>query len=228
MTKPSSDNKPRTSASELKAVGHWVDRHARYFLAAAVMGFVLTAVLHVSTFFITPANEAWELNFLFSLACIPVWAGVLVMLVRRNRFFGLREFLWARQREADRSNRRFWSGIYRNIPKRSGVLIYVLVIYVFLNFFASIALLGNESARIVKGHYVLESKGRVVREVPRDVWNAKSAQEFRLMSGHPMVFYALLMILFYYRPDEKYYREYLEWRKKQKAAGGGGKERPGR
>jgi hypothetical protein len=100
------------------------------------------------------------------------------------------------------------------------VLIYVLVIYVFLNICASIALLGNESARIVKGRYVLESKGRVVREVPRDVWNAKSAQEFRLMSGHPMIFYALFIILFYYRPDEKYYREYLQWRKKRGAAGG--------
>ena len=218
---------PRTVTSDLKAVGRWVDRHARYFLAASVIGFVLTAVLHISSFFIAPSSVVRAASNLLFVGVFPVWFGLVLLLSRRKKEkdYGFRESL-ARFVKDRRSKRSSSLGVYRHLPRRGSLLIQALWIYVAINACASIYLLGHERAEVVKGRLVLVNKGKVVREVPRDVWNAKLALQYRTMSGFPISFYAYCMIFFYYRPDEKHYQEYLQWRKKQRTMGEAGQSAP--
>ncbi len=78
--------------------------------------------------------------------------------------------------------------------KKSDIPKWLIVVYVLISFYGFINFLifglgAKGNAEIVDGKYVLRERGRVVREISKDEYDAVSAQSLRGFSGHWIIFY---------------------------------------
>jgi drug/metabolite transporter (DMT)-like permease len=95
-------------------------------------------------------------------------------------------------------------GIFKGMRPWASVALVVLGIYAFLNFFMAMSSLGEGSAELRDGKYVLQNKGRLIREISASEYKANRAATLRAFSGHWMLFYAVPCFVFLFRrpPDE--------------------------
>lgn len=89
--------------------------------------------------------------------------------------------------------------LFRGMPAWVVVAILALFLYAFINFFVSLSATGGATSDIRDGQYVLQNKGRVLREITEAEYIAGRAAEVRLFSGHWLLFYALPAAVFLLR-----------------------------
>lgn len=148
----------------------------------AAIGFILSLIVHVGTFFDHGSMQAagWLHVLLFPLI-IPM----VVILNRRgqNNMTAIQEML----------------------PRWAQLLAKATTVYVVLNFVLFFMHAAEGSPRRKPdGSYVLENHGHVLATITKDEFVHRKALETRGFSGHWMLFYLMPALYFglVYRPDE--------------------------
>jgi hypothetical protein len=91
----------------------------------------------------------------------------------------------------------FW----QPVPLVLKVLVVLIAIYGFTNFFSMIFLLGNEQSAIENGQYIMESKGKFLREITREEYFQNKGYQASLFTGQIAIFYSIAMIFHYPRKN---------------------------
>ncbi len=148
-----------------------------YSLSATLL--VVSAVVHASTFFgcdpMTAVPGVWLLHLLIFAAFVPA-------IHYANKFGG------KRQESQER--------IRKLAPAWMRILTGTCGAYALVNFVLMLVLLqGGSPYQRPDGSYVLQSGGRVIRELTREEFRRHRSYAIRLFSGHWMLFYSASMTL---------------------------------
>lgn len=159
----------------------------------ALGGVVVSAVLNAITWLpidVSGFTPAWLLVF---AGVFPVWFAVIGSLSREQQMQRVNEKLpWYR------SGRRFrWQDVVSGVPRWAVVLLMVIVVYVAINFFASIAQLPGQP-EVAGGQYYFNNHGS---RIPTDLAGYLQGLrlQMRIFTGHPMVFYGVAALAMYSR-----------------------------
>lgn len=79
--------------------------------------------------------------------------------------------------------------LLRGMPVWSIVVIAILIIYAFLNFFLAFSGAAEGFPAVQNGAFVLEQKGRLVRIISEAEYHSRQASVLRGFSGHWLIFY---------------------------------------
>jgi hypothetical protein len=138
-------------------------------LIVSLLGAAACAAAHVLTF----ANIAFYPILLFVPLLFVVWPLVV----------------W-RFRRVPRKN--LFSEIFADIPRWMKVGSVLLFAYVFINFFACLALLdGGNAVRLSENRLVLKKHGQILRDLTPAEFRHAQAVEVRLTTGHLLAFFTL-------------------------------------
>jgi hypothetical protein len=103
--------------------------------------------------------------------------------------------------ESQKRTKAIMRSIWQPVPTGLKVLVVLTVIYGFANFFSMMFLLGNEQAAIENGKYIMESKGKFLREISQKEYFLNKQYQASLFTGHIAIFYSVAMILHYPRKN---------------------------
>ncbi|GKX67601.1 hypothetical protein [Inconstantimicrobium mannanitabidum] len=141
----------------------------------ALCGFVVSLLVHISTFFINP-QEKIQGVMLIHVLCIVVLGLAL--------------------NTAKKSNLNIVS-LAPNTPTWIICLVIISFIYTGINFMIFMALMKNGSPEIVNGSYALTSHGQLIEYVTYKQFQRYQAYEVRGFSGHWMFFFIAAYAVFY-------------------------------
>jgi hypothetical protein len=157
----------------------------RYLLLLSVLGLVLSALVHFSTFLGVDPQEAVP----------PVWllhVGVFVVFVPA--------FFVSAQGPPDLGQKPSLNRLFAHAPAWMRLLVRVAFVYAILNFAAFFVTVAAAPGRPVvtgPGTYALRGKrGAAVRPITAAEYHACRARAVRGFSGHWMLFYAASMAAF--------------------------------
>jgi len=140
------------------------------FAGLALGGFILALAAHVASLYGVDVQSL-----------VPaVWAlhvGIFIVFVP----------MIFQQRSSDFASDRF--AMFRGLPLWASATIAALFAYAFLNFFLPFGSGMDGSPSIRDGAFVLEQKGRLVREISETEYHARCAAVLRGFSGHWLLFY---------------------------------------
>jgi hypothetical protein len=128
----------------------------------AAAGFVLSAIVHGSTYFGEPSSSG--VNGLLHTGAIALVLPIVLISGSRSL-------------------------LPPETPLPLKVLGWVLVAYAVSNFLWSIALLQGGTPEFLDGRYVLHSHGRVIKELTLTEYGRDQGYVRRLFSGHWLVFH---------------------------------------
>ena len=167
---------------------------ARIVYPVAVCGFAVAAVLNAITWLpidVSGLTPVWVALF---IGIFPVWLVAILVISPEARDSwatqGPRRWYQARRSLS-------WRQIVRGVPPWMLAVGVVVVVYVFANFFASIALLPGQP-EATGGQYYFDVHGRhVATDLPGYLEGLR--REMRIFTGHPMVFYGVAALVMYGR-----------------------------
>ncbi len=155
------------------------------FAALAVAGFVASAATHALTYLAPSAapggSVLWLVPNLFVL-----WPAMII----RSRG------LWRRAPARSTDDVRAILEPLRDVPPAVWALGAALVVYAMLNFVLCVGLLREGGPRGAAGGRYLDYKGHRVRSLSEQEYDALSAAEIRLATGHLMLFHAVAAVYF--------------------------------
>jgi hypothetical protein len=162
----------------------------RFFLWLTVVGFIASAVLHLSTFFgrLPPPGDGLALA-LFAGAFVPL----VVMLVRLRGAAPPR-------RGARMALLRAVAGV---VPPGARMLVVGVVLYTLMNLVLSLMLTGGVTAEAVGDKRYLIEGGRR-EEVSHEVYDVYRRLTVRLLSGHLLLFYLVPLTYFRFVDRERH------------------------
>lgn len=153
---------------------------ALLFLSA--IGLILSSTVHLSTYFgINPEHlfpGLWALHGGIFIVLLPMFK--LYRLQTGNQFASFSA-----------------SETVKYAPTWMKVLLNILIIYTAVNFGLLFVHLEGGAPDIWDGHYVLQNKGSLIRELTLEEYELKRLYEVRGFSGH--------WLLFYFYPVAAYY-----------------------
>lgn len=80
--------------------------------------------------------------------------------------------------------------VFRGLPVWAGATIALLAVYALLNFFVALGpSMAEGSPKIQDGKFVLEKKGKVMRQISETEYHSRQASVVRGFSGHWLIFY---------------------------------------
>lgn len=160
----------------------------------AVGGFTLAALLNAITWLpvnVSGLTPVWVALF---LVIFPTWFPVVLILQREQKAY-----------YTENPKRRWYQSRYRlpfartfiGVPPWLKLVGYVVVAYVAINFFASIAGLPGQP-EMSGNRYFFNDHGR---EIPTDLqgYLAGLRYQMRIFTGHPMIFYGVAALTMYGR-----------------------------
>jgi hypothetical protein len=91
---------------------------------------------------------------------------------------------------------------FPNTNYKIGIILLVLLVYVFLNFYFSVNKLTNGSPEILEGKYVLNNHGEIM-EVNKKQYVEMCYTQIKAFSGHWIIFSIIPLIYFFDRKKGK-------------------------
>jgi len=161
---------------------------SRLPLAAATAGFVLAALLHLSTFAAIP----YELAEAMSLALVTGAVALLILVFRRLGRGGAPTRPWL----GGRLTVYEWRPLAALVPDPIRWLVLATALYAMMNFALSVMAGGGVTASEEGGKLYLTSPGEERRLVSREEFAAHRRLSARLYSGHLLLFYLLPLVYF--------------------------------
>jgi hypothetical protein len=151
--------------------------------AISVFGLIFSGLAHIATFFgINPQRvfpAVWGLHVLLFVVWFPVIFMSRKLCTKENR-------------------KDFIKIITRHAPFWMKALSVALFIYAFFNFFYTVFALNEGGVPSIRdGKKVLESHGRIIRQLTEQEYELHQAYGVRTFSGHWMIFYAVGMTALY-------------------------------
>ena len=152
----------------------------------AVAGLAVSAAVHLVAYVAPP----WSPGDWVLWLAPNIFVLVLVMIIRSRGLFPRSPARTAAQRRAILDP-------LAAIPPVVWVLGVALFLYTFVNFFVSLGLLrAGRPAATADGRRYLDYKGRHVRDLSAQEYDALAAAEIRLATGHLMLFHGVLAVYF--------------------------------
>jgi len=170
---------------ELSSPGQ--NRTKRIIGMTALMGFILSAGVHLSTFLDTRFAATIDSPVLvLHVAIFPL-------------FFAM---LFAQRAETKgRDGREILLNLGASVPRWAKIGFIFFFLYTPVNFFRSMSETGGASAHPSETGYVLTRHGRIIRHVTEEEGLENRAIQARMFSGHWMVFYLLPALFFLARRE---------------------------
>lgn len=150
------------------------------FGSLAALGFFAASGVHVAALLGHPVQDAFPMVWLLHLGIFIVFIPAIFFL----------------RRDGSPNDP---LGFFRSLPPFAVTTLLVLFVYAFFNFFVALSATGATTPAIRDGRYVLQQKGRVVREISPAEYAAGRAAQARGFSGHWMIFYAVPAAIFLFR-----------------------------
>jgi hypothetical protein len=146
----------------------------RFFGALAVIGFILSAIVHGLTLLGVDVEQRFPLVWLLHLGIFIVWIPT-VILFRRNRASKKNDpSKWTTQGEP------------RWMRLAPGILFAYLCFNALFTYFV---LKQDTTPGEVNGEKVLKDHGRVIRKLTDEEYHSRQAYEVRMFTGHWLLFY---------------------------------------
>lgn len=149
-------------------------RAAPVLTGLSALGFVITLILHVSTYVSTAAGGLMPMAVGLFICMFPLFFPFVASAQARVRRLG-RPLMPA--------------DILGWFPHWGRPLFVAVILYVGLNFALGFAHTRDGSPVKRDDAYVLEDHGQVTREVSAAEYRQGRAEQLRLFTGHPLVFY---------------------------------------
>jgi hypothetical protein len=140
------------------------------FAGLALGGFLLALVSHVASLWGIDVQSQVPAVWLLHLGVFIVFIPMVFQLRSTNS-------------KEDRY------AMFRGLPGWAGAAIALLMAYAVLNFFLAFSGAADGSPAIQNGAFVLQQKGRLVREISEAEYHARQATVLRGFSGHWLIFY---------------------------------------
>ncbi|KUO58390.1 MAG: hypothetical protein APF84_13210 [Gracilibacter sp. BRH_c7a] len=149
----------------------------RIFYYLALFAFVLSLLIHISTFFNVNPQKIFPAIWLFHAGIFIVFVPAVLTLNAWN------------QGNKDKSPFAILK-IINVVPILMKVLAFVIFIYAIVNLQLSLGS-ANGQPQIVDGKYVLQQRGVITEYITEEEFNKYQAYQVRQFSGHWMMFYFL-------------------------------------
>ena len=147
-----------------------------FFSIFAWVGFLASLLVHSLTFFGVYAGDYVPWVWVLHIGCFVA----LIPLFKKN----------------------LWRDVLASMPRWATSLAVLLMVYAVVNFFLSFVLSeGGANPDVWDGKYVLQSHGKLVRELSEREYHLQLAYQLRGFSGHWMIFYLLPALFSWYRTD---------------------------
>jgi len=140
------------------------------FAGLALGGFLLALASHIAALWGVDVQSQVSAVWLLHLGVFIVFIPMVFQL-----------------RSSDLKSDRF--AVFRGLPGWAGAATALLMAYVFLNFFLAFPGATDGSPAVQNGAFVLQQKGRLVREISEAEYHARQATILRGFSGHWLLFY---------------------------------------
>lgn len=102
-------------------------------------------------------------------------------------------------REQQQKTKSHMLSFWRPLPLGLKILVVLIAVYGFTNFFSMMYFLGDEQAAMENGQYVMESKGKIIRDITKEEYYQNKAYQASLFTGHIAIFYSFGMIFHFPR-----------------------------
>jgi len=158
----------------------------RFFGILAVIGFILSVIVHGLTFLGVDPQQDFRFVWLLHIGIFVVWIPAVIISKKDGTLKG----------------DDFWRIATQGWPRWMKVLPGILFGYILFNFFFSLFVLnegGNPS--VINGEKVLHSHGRIIRKLTDQEYHLHKAYLVRGFSGHWLLFYAVAAVILY--PERK-------------------------
>jgi hypothetical protein len=162
-----------------------------YALALALL--TVTLILHFIGYF-TYVVGGWA--FLIILPIFVIFGTFIVSswsdpsLVKRDQPTFLNSYTWR-----PGAVRKF----FKHVNKPLFILAIALIVYVGIQFFALTLVMLNGEGVMVKGLYYLTDHGEIIRQIDFATYENLRFADYRLLTGHPMIFAIIPAVYFSYR-----------------------------
>ena len=163
------------------------NRTKRIIGRAALMGFIISAAVHLSTFLDTRFAATIDSPFLaLHFAIFPLFFAMLFAQRAEMKGMDKREVLL---------------NVGASVSRWAKVGFIFFFLYTPVNFFRSMFETGGATAHPSETGYVLTNHGRIIRHVTPEEALENMAIQARMFSGHWMVFYLLPALFFLARRE---------------------------
>ncbi len=144
-----------------------------------------TLLFHLLTYIPSLRTSYSILIFVFGIAMFPPF---IVSTKAGKKYL----------RQPNSPLKNIWSDYFRYTPKWLKKSFWIVVLYVFFNFFFSLFYLneGGVTPEIIDGKYVLEYQGKIYKEITEEQYFKHKAYLFRGMSGHSILFHIISISIF--------------------------------
>jgi hypothetical protein len=162
-------------------------RTKRIIGMAALVGFIVSAAVHLSTFLGSRFAATMDSGVLaLHFAIFPLFFAMLFSQRAETKGMDKRDVLL---------------NLGASVPRWAKAVIIFFFLYTPVNFFRSMSATGGASAEQSATGQVLTSHGRVIRHVTQEEALENKAMQTRLFSGHWMMFYLLPALFFLARRE---------------------------
>lgn len=164
--------------------------------AVSFIGFALSLSVHFSSFLgvnILDTNSPY-----FFLLHIFIFIPFAILIAVSQPIFKLYKLT---------SDGNYQTWFFSPMPKWIKYAVYVLSVYVVLNFIFCLLMVSTVKAEILNGKYVLIPIKKevllqnVIREISPQEYELQTSYETRLFTGHWMLFYLMPALFFWYKGE---------------------------
>jgi hypothetical protein len=163
----------------------------KFFFYLAAGGWVISFIVHLLSFAGIDVAARIPAIWLLHIGIFLVWLPAILFLRRNRRFtqgtynrgFALNPVSYVKL-------------LFGNIPRPLLVIGIFGFFYAFVNFLV-VMIPMHGTPDIKDGHYILESKGQLIRTLTETEYHSLRAQILRGFSGHWLAFYGLAMCFLY-------------------------------
>ena len=150
-----------------------------YYLAIILL--VISSIFHILTYIPSLKSSKFPLVFILGIAIFPTF----ITAIKSTKKYTIKS-----------KPTEIWKKALKGTPKVIKKFLWVVISYVFFNFFFSLLILNKGlNPEIIDGNYVLEYQGRVVEEITEDQYYKHQAYAFRGVSGHFILFQFISMAM---------------------------------
>jgi len=154
------------------------------YIAAA--GLILSIVVHLLSLFGIDVSGPVPFVWMLHLGIFVVWFPAILEL-RKNQ--EIKEI----KAKSGINPIKFYSTIFKGIPKPLMYFMIFILVYATLNFFFFMKFSGGGGPGIQNGKYVIENHGTILKEITESQYFSMKANEIRGFSGVWMVFYSFAL-----------------------------------